>query len=186
MIVNPRGTFGSGKSTIVRRVMDRYDERRPVHIEGRKQPIGYRCVRPDGHDLWVVGHYETACGGGDTIPKIDLIYNHIWHAAQIGYDVIYEGGALIQSDWRRAAELAKKHDLLVVIIDVPVELCLNAIKERRAKRGNLDPVNPKNTIVRARGTIRNAGNLEKAGVRVEWCKDRESAAIACLRALGWN
>jgi thiamine pyrophosphate-dependent acetolactate synthase large subunit-like protein len=157
-----------------------------VHVEGRKQPVGYQCVRSDGRDLWVVGHYETQCGGADTINKIDDIYAQVRHAAGLGYDVIYEGGALVQSDWRRAADVAKNHEMTVVVLDVPIELCLDAIRERRARRGDTKPFDPKNTISRARDTLRNAAHLETVGVRVVRFGNRESAALSCLEALGWS
>ena len=41
MIINVRGTSGSGKSTIVRNAMDLFTWRGPVHVKGRKQPLGY-------------------------------------------------------------------------------------------------------------------------------------------------
>jgi len=187
MIVNPRGTFGSGKSTIVRAVMARYAEREPAMAPGRKQPYGYTCTRADGGpSLWVVGHYETRCGGADTIPTIDDIYGQIRNAANLGYDVIYEGGALVQSDWRRAADVASKIEMLVIVLDVPIELCLAGIQKRRDERGDTRPLNPKNTIARAKDTLRNARHLQDVGVKVEYFKDRDLAGARALEALRWS
>ena len=38
MIINVRGTSGSGNSTLMRSVMDQYTVRQPVHVPGRKRP----------------------------------------------------------------------------------------------------------------------------------------------------
>jgi len=187
MIVNPRGTFGSGKSTIVRKVMERYAERDPAMTPGRKQPYGYTCYRADGGpNLWVVGHYETRCGGADTIDRIDDIYAQVNGAAERGYDVIYEGGALVQSDWRRAAAAAARFPTLIIVLDVPIEMCLEGIRARREARGDTRPLNPKNTIGRARDTLRNAEHLRTNNVAVEKFQDRDLAAVRALGALGWS
>ena len=180
MIVNVRGTFGSGKSTVVRRVMEKYAERRPVHCEGRKQPFGYQCIRADhGRNLWVVGHYETACGGTDTIPKINVIYEQVNKAADLGYDVIYEGGALVAGDWRRAAEAAKHHPFTAIILTTPIEVCLDSIRARRAARGDDRPLNPDNTVGRYHYTLKLADKLAAAGVTVRHADREEAFKLAC-------
>ena len=67
MIVNIRGTSGSGKSTIVVRVCGLYDKKTPHFLEGRKNPY-YYVFEKEGHKpLAILGHYESPCGGCDTI-----------------------------------------------------------------------------------------------------------------------
>ena len=98
MIINLRGTSGSGKSTVVRRVMEKYSQAstgaiNPQFSDGRKQPIGYACLPPDAdvQPLWIPGHYETACGGCDTLKTVDQVYKEVTSAAELSYSVLFEG-----------------------------------------------------------------------------------------------
>ena len=188
MIIQLRGTSGSGKSTAVRAIMDRYGPRSPVRKVGmkRRQPIGYLCApqEPDGPSLFVAGHYETACGGCDTLPTYDFIIDLVREAATSGYDVLFEG-LLISGEVTRCASL---QDFLYLSIglDVPVEVCLDSVNQRRRKKKPeaLD-VNPKNTIAKAT-TVRGAmSRLAELGVRTEW-QTRETVVdrVVGLLALG--
>lgn len=175
MIINIRGTGGAGKSTLVRTMMSRYDKRTPV-METRKQPVGYACERAGGRPLWVVGHYETACGGCDTIKTPDEVYVYVTSAANSGYDVLYEG-IIVQDDTRRCIELSKTHELRVVGLYVPIEECLAGIQKRRDNRGDTRPLNPKNTVDRARRLEGSMKKLQAAGVDARWLSRDEALAF---------
>ena len=104
-IINIRGTSGSGKSTLARRIMEQYPHRVVFRREGRKQPIGYlyqRDASPNtkGRQLAVIGHYETPCGGCDTIQKMDDIFQLVRDSHEAGHDVLFEG-LLISADMKR-------------------------------------------------------------------------------------
>jgi predicted kinase len=181
MIINIRGTSGAGKSTLVRELMSRYAIVVPEYVLNRKRPIGYRCDRPGGRSLWVLGHYETACGGGDTVPGLDENYRLVRQAGDAGCDVVYEG-LIIQSDTRRCIELSKEHETLVVIIDVPLELCLASIQARRDARGDQRPLNPANTLSKQKTIPSQERKLKEGGVDVRRL-NREAGLKACLEAL---
>src|SRR5678815_803 len=87
MIVNIRGTSGSGKSHIVHGIL-KQGHPIPQFKDGRKRPMGY-VLEPER--LFVVGSYETPCGGCDTIMSQDEIYDLIRDWARQGYNVLYEG-----------------------------------------------------------------------------------------------
>jgi predicted kinase len=140
MIINVRGTSGSGKSTLVRRVLAHYPHSEKHFREGRKQPFAYTYHRPDGPSIYVIGHYETACGGGDTIPSIDEVYELIRAGLADGKDVIYEG-LVIQSDTRRCIELHQAgHPLCVISLNTSLDECEASITARRQARGNMTPL----------------------------------------------
>jgi hypothetical protein len=108
VVINLRGTGGAGKSTVVRRVMGLCKDRVPQLVPGRKQPLGYLAVREGaGPHIYVPGHYETACGGCDTIKTVDEVYRLMRDAILLGRDVLAEG-IMIQDDVRRAVELDKE------------------------------------------------------------------------------
>lgn len=187
MIINISGTYGSGKSTAVKNVMRCYDEIEKVFVEGRRQPFGYICHKDDTTQLYVPGHYETPCGGCDTLstfPKmLDLIYAVIRkHGIEEGRHVLYEG-SLIESDVRRAAELSEVAPFRLVSLNVPLEECLDSVRKRREARGNFKPLKPKNTIDRFRMVQRRNKRLTDAGANTIFA-NREEAVAICLEEFG--
>lgn len=191
MIVNIRGTSGSGKSTVARNVMKRYDSVSPHHIEGRKQPLYYICDTQGGfQQLAVIGHYETACGGTDTITKMDEIFEIIRDLATRGYNVLFEG-LLLSAEFNRMAALAKDFDCVVLgLTEVPLDVCFDSIMARRkekADKAGREPKPPgpnmrKNLESKWKGTVQTCARLEAAGCRVYKCT-RERALKLCLAEL---
>lgn len=197
MIINIRGTSGSGKSTLVRKVRELY---KGTHLrvkeDGRKQPIGYILQRACavGPSLALIGHYETDCGGCDTIANMDDIYKRVREAHHHGYDVLYEG-LLISADANRVVALHNDgFHPLVIALDTPLDLCLSSVNQRRLEaherrvaaigRDNVEraaagrrltlvpefkgEVNPKNTQSKFAGVKSSMKRIEAAGVRAEW------------------
>lgn len=186
MLINIRGTSGSGKSTLVREVTKLYTQRTAFRVEGRKQPLGYVFTRPSGRSLAVVGHYETACGGCDTIPSLDRIIELVRQSHIAGHDVLFEG-LLIASEYTRTVQL--HHDglpLRVVQLTTPLDLCLESINlRRRAKTPDKEDVNPKNTTTKFRGVLSICNKLEASGVPVQRL-DRAVALTYIKQELGFN
>lgn len=189
MIINIRGTSGSGKSTLVRKLMSCYDQKVAYKEEGRRQPIGYVLSRPSGRSLAVIGHYETTCGGCDTISKMEHIFELVKKSASLGMDVVFEG-LLISADVNRTVELWKwvedyggpsDGSMLVVALDVPLQVCLDSVNARRhARNPDLPPVNPRNTESKHKGVQQSMRRLEAAGVPAV-SLDRD-AALARIKA----
>lgn len=182
-IINIRGTSGSGKSTLVRSIMDLYPHRHSYKMEGRKQPIGYVCSRAEGgRALAVIGHYETPCGGCDTIAKMETIFEKVRESHAAGFDVLFEG-LLISADVNRTAALHEDGlPLEVVALDVPLDVCLDSVNARRwAKNPDKPPVNPKNTESKWKGVRKSMERLEAAGVRASWAS--RDGALTLIRHL---
>lgn len=155
MIFNIRGTSGSGKSTIIRKVMESFPLKTPTRIEGRKQPTGYWLgSEADPRILYVPGHYETACGGCDTLPGYDVIFDLVRTTAKIGKHVLFEG-LLVSEETKRTLDLHETvGPLLVLHLQTDVLTCLESIKERRAARGDTRELKPDNTVNRVRTIMR--------------------------------
>jgi len=164
MILNVRGTHGSGKSTIVQDILKKYVS----------APIGPRPERPEGYKvtipglskpLFVVGPYATQCGGCDAIQPYDLIWPRVEAYAIRGH-VLFEG-ALVSSSVGNIgrAMAARKKSCVVCFLDTPLEVCLYRIRQRRAAKGDTRPLDPKNTAVKHHAVEVSRPKLEDLGLR---------------------
>lgn len=171
MIIQVRGTSGSGKSTIVKNVMALYRNVRPVMRTGRKRPIAYRCgVKPE--ELTIIGHYETKCGGCDTIStpgqSYPIIFELIRRNATDGRNVLFEG-LLISGDVKWSSKL-NDLDFRIIELTTSLEECLDSVNTRRKLRLEEDytPVNPLNTETKHKLIQRSCEKLNKEfGIPVE-------------------
>lgn len=169
MIINVRGTSGTGKSTLIRRVMDCYPTKTRVMAEARKQPIGYICSGPGLKSLGVIGHYETPCGGCDTIAEMDRIFDLVRKTDDAGMNVLFEG-LLISADVNRTAALHEEgRHMLVVALSTPIDVCIESVNaRRRARNPDLGPVKEKNTISKFRGVQKSMDRLHQQSVPASW------------------
>lgn len=166
MIINLRGTSGSGKSTVVRRIMALYDGKTPAYMQGRRQPTGYLMTQNPRTPLWILGHYETACGGCDTIPTMEMVYEGVRSGLSAGYHVLYEG-LLVQSDVKRLIQLhTDGFPIVVVKLDTSIEDCIASIQLRRNERGDPRPIDPSNTIKKDKAIAPGIIRIRNSGVPV--------------------
>ena len=140
--INLRGTSGSGKTTAIRAIMALCERVEPVHISGRKRPIFYMCSSGDAL-FAIMGHYETACGGCDTINKLDDVFVYARQAINDhGAEAVIAEGLLLGKDVKRIVTMDNPH---VLYIDTPVEDCYEGVYKRRVdklfhKYGDLEAI----------------------------------------------
>jgi len=177
MIINIRGTSGSGKSFLVRHIMSLYSNKEPVRVEDRKQPLYYIMRNGEGTpELAVLGHYESPCGGCDTITKIDTTYQLIQEQIALGRNVLFEG-LLLTNEINRTKELP---DCRVVFIEETIETCLAGVNARRQARGEMEPVPTKNTTAKHSQAKRAAQRFEELPgkpVQVFRCNRQQAADL---------
>jgi hypothetical protein len=152
MIINIRGTHGSGKSHIVRRIIKRYnavpESFFPQKTRGKPKIRGYQCT-VFGSELFIVGSYETTCGGCDGIQPYNLIWPIVEEYASRGH-VVFEGALVI---------------------------CLDRIRQRRASKGNTKPLDPKNTASKYNNIINSIPKIrDEFGRRVLVLDHRKAIA----------
>lgn len=168
-IVSIRGTHGSGKSSIVTKIMGLYKTSEFVTYAPGKKPLttGYSVPLPNGELLYVVGPYKTACGGCDAVQPYSEIIPRIREAADAGHHVLFEG-ALVSSSYGTIGHAMNEYapDAVFAFLDTPLEECLARIARRRAARGNLEPVNPKNTTIKFDNVARTKDQMARLGSRV--------------------
>lgn len=111
--------------------MSRYPQRVRINKKERKRPLGYICYG-QARPLFVVGHYETDCGGCDTITSVQEVYDIVQEAHDQGFDVLYEG-LLISAEFRRTLAMSQDPALehTTIGIDITLEECLASVNARR-------------------------------------------------------
>lgn len=194
MIIDIRGTSGSGKSSIVHRLLGnvtktvggllvlgptvlarKTSDWKPYYKEGRRQPLYYlSCNRTN--NVAILGHYETVCGGVDTLCGKGINSQFTYDlAAKLSksYHVIMEG--IISSEqYGRVSTLAQTHPVNVLYLTTSIPDCLEAIRQRRLVAGNDKELNPTNTTVREKRILSAVRRLEADGVKIHRC-NRDAA-----------
>lgn len=192
VVVNIRGTSGSGKTYAVRRVMGHYGTSEPItrDVDGRSRVVGQLLTRDGGRQLMLAGRYDgPTCGGCDGLSwkgAPDFITDLVVGYAERG-DVILEGLLVSTWGWERIRALSRAVEplggFLALQLTTSLEDCLAAIQSRRDARGNTKPLDPSNTASKWKG-IRNGGRkLKEVGVRVEEV-DRDGAYLKMKEVLG--
>lgn len=184
MIINICGTHGSGKSTIVRKVMALY-ECEELWVERRKRPIGYVCRRGK-QKLFVPGSYaaDSATGGCDTIQQLETSYRLIRKYARKNFDILYEGIVVQHSSPNITRLFEMGYEMSIVMIDIPLDKCIASVIKRRADRGETAPFNPLNTENEVRNVTNRSLRLKAMGLNVIFAKKRRAALDHTLKLLG--
>lgn len=143
MVINIRGTNGSGKSTTVRRLMSYLGDQHFTEVKhGRVTCYEYHQSYGDRGDvkIAVIGAYKTATGGCDTVKTQDEVCELVRTYASQGWHVIFEGVVIstLHSRYSKLAdELLAGYNIPTVFayMDTPPERCLQNVKARRVAAG---------------------------------------------------
>ena len=179
MIINIRGTSGSGKTHLVREVMYRAGGYLPVRRarpNGRGLVAGYTFP---GRNLTIIGNYEATCGGCDKFSwrgAADWVQEFVSEEAGKGRSVIFEG--LLVGSWalERWRALKRSAELRVVLLSTPLEECLAGVRRRREARGDARPLDPGSTTRKHAALLRGAARHAEAGLSVHSLSRGEALA----------
>lgn len=161
IVVNIRGTSGSGKSYIIHQLLllEGWNEWK----DNSGKVLGYYNVR---NNWAIVGSYRTTCGGCDTVKSQDEIEERIQIFLNGGYNVIFEGllTSTISSRWANFSNrISTQANTVFYYLDTPIEQCIENIKNRRLQAGNTKPLNENNTRGRVQQIDNTFTNLTKSG-----------------------
>ena len=138
MLINLRGTSGSGKSTAVLGVLAQCPHK-PIYGALGRLPEAYAfCARP----VFVIGPYTSSCGGCDRIMPFALVPQLLEQYASKGH-VVFEGLLMSTFFGDVGRLLMETRDSVVMFLDTPLEVCIARVEARRRLAGNLQPFNPK-------------------------------------------
>lgn len=163
MIIQLRGTNGSGKTWIVKQVMNTYEFKTIVNRD--REIMGYYSKEIN---LFVVGRYTNSCGGCDNIHTQDEICARIYKAASKGWNVLFEG--LLPSHLAsRFVKLYKDMqeqsvDCYFIFLTTPLEQCYENIMARRKASGRRSTKEPRAYITEYNNVVKSMHNMEKQGV----------------------
>lgn len=160
MIINLRGTSGSGKTYAVRKLLVRHSPIIPITNEDGN--IIANCIAYHMQPIYVIGDYTGAvCGGCDGIARKggqNIVCSLVRYFSQFGH-VIFEG-LLISGLYARYAALNKElrdeygEQYVWAFLDTPIERCIGRVLERRKERGEKKPFNDENTRNKHRSVLK--------------------------------
>lgn len=169
VILNIRGTSGSGKSHIAFEFLKRFPHEALTDKDGKVK--GYRVDTSSAgliYDVFILGKYSTVCGGLDGVPTQIMAGELAIKAHAIGGHVLAEGllasaagpkGAFTDAIYQTGAAIFG-------ILDTPLQVCLDRVRARRAAKGNEKPFNEKNTRDKWTQVHSTAKALDKLGYDV--------------------
>ena len=180
VLINLRGTHGSGKSTAIRSLMEKSNVR-PIFgtTFGLRCPEGYKARLPKVDvDVFLLGPYTAQCGGCDCIQPYSLIPPLIEKYAEQGH-VIFEG-ALISTCWGTIGGLLERRqrDVIIVFLDTSLDECIRRVCTRRLERGDEREFDPRLLIQKHVTVARLQQKITAAGiVRTETVSCENAASV---------
>jgi hypothetical protein len=168
MIINIRGTNGSGKSSAVRVLMKHLGKPTSFLFDDKEAGYRFKSTPP----IFVLGKYQSSCGGldasfsykgaaDDVLLCLDLL-------AEKG-DVVCEGLVAMSSyGFGRLTNFAdtqkaKGNNVIFALLDTPAEICVKRVRERRKAAGNGTPFDPEKLLDKYVSVVRTQEQLQKAG-----------------------
>jgi shikimate kinase len=181
MIIQVRGTSGSGKTTVVKQVMKKLGPFHGVFIEGRKKPLYYSYAKNGykGPNIFVLGHYEADCGGCDTIGSAPAVFDLI-KEVHTGDSIILSEGLLWSEDVKWSVELLGTIDTNVraLFLTTSTEECLRRVTARQDGKKPLDPARVIRKLTTRVGTIERARlRLVHTDVLCKRCSSEQAPAV---------
>lgn len=168
MIIDIRGTNGSGKSYPIHNLLQKHQE--TLKRQTWNTPCGevVESVLIPSLDVAVVGGYRTICGGADEITKQDAIVE-LLRALDARHRLVLVEGSIVASVYSRWELLAREiGDYTFMFLDTPVEVCIKSVLDRRHAKGNFKAFNAEQTLIPRHEAIqRLKARLIESGRNVE-------------------
>jgi hypothetical protein len=146
-MVKLHGTCGSGKTTIARQFFKAARNVRPIKSVHNSKRIEAYCLDMGWEKpLWVLGSYESVCGGLDTCDAdtcVDLVSRYGSKGDNVFYESMIASG--FYGRMGKVSEQWGPHHIFA-FLTTPIEVCIERTEQRRRDRGDLRPLDPVNVI----------------------------------------
>lgn len=152
----------------------------PIVVKGKIEAYELGIPGISG-EVFIIGKYETPCGGCDGINTQDEVCRRVRKYAKKGH-VIFEG-LIVTSCYKRYLDLFKKlkHPYRFVFLNTKIETCIKMVERRRASRGNTKPLDPTNTISKYEATLRSIERAKEDNASfIVTSRNRAMEDILCL------
>jgi hypothetical protein len=183
LVVNIRGTNGSGKSHLVHKLLEEHELVALVNEKGKLAAYKLRMEPP----IYIIGKYTTPNGGCDTFKGgAAEAEQYVEHLSNKGH-VVFEGLLIsgIAGRWIDLARRLPDSTFVFLELDTPVEKCIARVRDRRKARGDVRPFDPSNLIAKFKSVRGSRALLAKAGLDVRVI-DHERAYDYVKELLGLN
>jgi hypothetical protein len=180
VIINIRGTNGSGKTHLARSLIG--PDATPIDLvqytsPTKKEPNRQRFVegwgKPGG--FLAVGSYKQGCGGMDTILSFELQQDAVlvadgWHnlSGEPVKHVICEGvlASTVAGSWLEFFKRFGPGGVLIAYLDTPLELCLERITARQiAAKGEARDIKVDLVRDKIKAIEATRSKFDRAGIR---------------------
>lgn len=150
VVVKLGGCNGSGKSTLAFALLDFPHEPFYDDLVPKGKVAGYIVHHPKAK-IRVLGRYESACGGIDSVGNVD-----IWaplakkYSTDSTVDIVFLEGLMSGKVYGQLGAWSEqpnqKGRWLYAFMDTPFEVCVERVLKRRQAKGNDAPFDPGRTM----------------------------------------
>lgn len=152
-VIKLGGCNGSGKTSVAKAIMD-LTCAQPLKWAGTRKDPNHYVGDFNGREVLILGSYETACGGMDTISdkheRLQFVKWAVDTAAKGG--IVFFEGLMTGKTYGALGELSEAHHTLgdakwlYAFLDTPFKTCVTRVLKRRKAAGNLAPFDPERTM----------------------------------------
>jgi hypothetical protein len=141
VILQIRGTSGSGKTTMVKHLLKQIVPTVVEWSENKKRARVY-AGKYLGHKIFILGDYTIGAGGCDTIPKIEQVIDLVdRYATKYPEAIVVFEGLLLAHSWGAMGEYAHAkfgERYINAFLDTPEDTCLARVLHRRQQKSGGD------------------------------------------------
>ncbi len=186
MLINVRGTNGSGKSSAVRHLLDTYGKENKIEQEGWRKKgtrvVGYELPG----DLVVLGNYEYfQMGGLDGFKPYVRIWEELIPSFGKSHKYVVYESIIVSGVIGRACTLMDEFGGFFPFLDTPVEECIRRIYARQSE---YRPINEKIITNFHKRMVNMQTNLQVRGYNVAGLRHQDSGPHLehLLKEAGWE
>jgi adenylate kinase family enzyme len=180
MLLQLRGSSGSGKSYVAHQLLERY-EHKPLYNPAVRKTVPYAYALPGG--LFILGGYTARGGGVDGWP-VETTVRELEALDEPGRFIFFEGLLISRSrgQWERLAR--NGHEYVAAILDTPPELCIQRVYERNGGK-QINEWRLRDNHRGARTAVRYMGEAGIDTVTIRHGRSVEDV-LSVLRDHGWT
>ena len=181
-VITISGTNGAGKTTVMRKVMERMDDDFKV-----KHTLKCGVLVNVFERAVVIGSYDKVCGGADTVKNYSSVWEAVLECAQFN-NVLYEG-VLVSNVYAPAIELSNNlkeigATFIPVGLNTEFDQCVANTNSRRAAAGKGPLEDTGNVLTNYKKSLSAFKKFHADNLKPYWVSSEEAVQII-LGELGY-